>query len=139
VLGDGSKSVPDVVPIQLELLAPGIHTSERNVDMRMFRVEVRDSHPFERTPQIGLDTTHHVPRQPLQVETLAELRGDYQLPQPWITTLLPFKKLGSDIDAGGFGGESGFSLLQRSTLPRNVPAMRAPMAANPIGGIGHPD
>jgi len=139
MLGNGSKSVLDVVPTQLEVLATGIQTSERNVDMGMFRVDVRDSHPFERRAEIQLDAAHHVPRQPLQIKTLPEFRGDYQLPQPWIATLLPFKKFRSDIDASGFGGEFGFLLLERSTLPRNVPAVRAPMSRNPIGGIGHPD
>jgi hypothetical protein len=112
MLGNGSKSILDVVPIQLELLAPGIQTSERNVDMGMFGVEVRDRHPFERASEIGLDTGHQVPRQPLEIETLTELRGDYQLPEPWITALLPFKKFRGDIDASGLGGESGFLLLK---------------------------
>ena len=51
---------------------------------------------------------HHVPREALQVETLAELGGDDQLPQPWVAALLPFEKLRSDIDANGFRGEPGF-------------------------------
>jgi hypothetical protein len=112
MLGNGSKSILNEVPIQLELLAPGIQSSECNVDMGMFGVEVRYRHPFERASEIGLDTAHHVPRQPLEIETLTELRGDYQLPEPWITALLPFKEFRGDIDAGGLGGESGFLLLK---------------------------
>jgi hypothetical protein len=50
----------------------------------MLRVEVRHGHPFERRVEIGFHAAHHVPREALQVETLAELRGDDQLPQPWV-------------------------------------------------------
>lgn len=112
MLGNGSKSVFDVVPIQLERLARGIQTSQRNVDVGMFGVEVGYGHPFERSAKIHLDTAHHIPGQPLQVETLAELRGDDQLPEPWIAALLPFKKFRSDIEARGLRGESRFLLLE---------------------------
>ena len=74
MLGNGSKTVLDVVPIQLEPLAVGIEASQRNVDMGMFRVEVRHRHPVERCVKVGFHPAHHVPRQSLQVETLAELR-----------------------------------------------------------------
>src|SRR5580704_17694299 len=62
-----------VIPIQLECLAAGIDASERNVDVRMFRVEVRYRYPFERRMEVGSHAAHHVPGQSLQVETLAEL------------------------------------------------------------------
>jgi hypothetical protein len=108
VLGNGSKSTLYIVPIQLELLAVGIETSERDMDVRMFGVEVRYRDPFERRAQIGLHTAHHVPRQELQVKTLAEFRGNDQFPQPWITALLPVKKFRSNIDTSRPCRESCF-------------------------------
>jgi len=30
--------------------------------------------------KVGRHATHHIAREPLQVETLTELRGDYQFP-----------------------------------------------------------
>lgn len=92
MLCNGSKPVLDVLPIQPELLAFGVAASERDVDVRMFGVEVSYSNPFERRGQIGLHTAHHVPRQALQIETFAEFRGNDQFPQSWIAALLPFEK-----------------------------------------------
>jgi hypothetical protein len=105
MLRHGPQTILDVFPIKLEFLTTGIETSERDVDVGMLRVEVRHRHPFERHMEIGLDTGHNVSRDPLQVETVTELRGDDQLPQPWIAGLLPFKKLRWDIDASSFRGE----------------------------------
>ena len=45
MLGNGSKTVLDVLPIQLKLFAPGIEASECDVDVGMFRVEVRRPRP----------------------------------------------------------------------------------------------
>ena len=42
--------------------------------MRMLRIEMRYSHPLDRRAEIGLDTAHHVTRDALQIETLAEFR-----------------------------------------------------------------
>jgi hypothetical protein len=80
MLGHGAETTLDVIPIQTELLAFGIAPPECDVDVGMLRVEVRHSHPFERRMEICLDAAHHVPCQPLQINTVAELRGDDQLP-----------------------------------------------------------
>ena len=64
----------------------------------MFRVEVRYRYPLERRMEVGSHPTHHVPRQSPQVETLAELGRDYQLPKPRIAAILPFAKPGSNVD-----------------------------------------
>jgi hypothetical protein len=74
MLGNGSKTVLDVLSIKIELHSLYIEASQSDVNMRMRRVEMRNSHPFEGLAEIDLDTAHHVPRQPLQIETLAELR-----------------------------------------------------------------
>ena len=105
----------------------------------MFRVEMHHSYPFEGFVQVGFHATHHVARKSLQVETLAELGGDDQLPQPWIGALLPFKKFRRDFDAGGFRGEPGPLGLERSALPRNIFAVRSPMPRDAIAGIRDPD
>jgi len=69
-----SKTVADVLSIQSEFLAPLIQSPESDVDVRMLRVEVRHGHPVERCVEVGFHAVHHVSRQSLQVETLAELR-----------------------------------------------------------------
>ena len=78
MLGNGSKTALDVLPIQFELLAPGVEASERDMDVGMFRVEVRHRQApqseGERCVEVGFHAAHHVSRQSLQVETLSELR-----------------------------------------------------------------
>jgi hypothetical protein len=113
MLGNGSKTVLDVLPIQFELRSLWYRAPLSDVDVRMFRVEMRHGHPFDRCAEIGLDMrpiTSRVRR--CRVETLAELRGDDQLPQPWVTALLPCEELRSYIDANGFRGEPGFLRLE---------------------------
>jgi hypothetical protein len=39
----------------------------------MFGVEMRHRHPVERCVKVGFHPAHHIPRQLLQVETLAKL------------------------------------------------------------------
>ena len=112
MLGNGSKTVLDVLPIQFELRSRYIEASQSYVYMRMLRIEMRDSHPFDRGAEIGLDPAHYVSREALQIETLTEFRGDYQLPQPWVAALLPCEELRSYIDANCFRGEPGFLRLE---------------------------
>jgi len=73
MLRHGPETISDVIPIQPECLAAGIDASERNVDVRMFRVEVRHGQPFERRMEVGFHATHQVARKSLQVESLAKL------------------------------------------------------------------
>jgi len=82
------------------------------VNMRMLRIEMRYSHPFDRRAEIGLDTAHYVPRKALQVETLTEFRRNDHLPQPWVAALLPCEELRGYIDANCFRGEPGFLRLE---------------------------
>jgi hypothetical protein len=93
MLGNGSKSVFDVLSIKLELHSLYIDASQSDVNMRMRRIEMCYSHPFDRRAEIGLDTGHYVSRQARQIETLTEFRGDDQLPQPWVAALLPCEEL----------------------------------------------
>ena len=120
MLGDGSKTVADVLSIQPEFLAPFIQPSKSDVDVRMLRVEMRRGRPFERCMEIGCHPIHYVSREPLQVEPLAEFRRDYQFPDPWIARLLPFVKPQGNIDASTFCGEPRFFGLERRTLPDDV-------------------
>jgi hypothetical protein len=74
------EAISDVIPIQPECLASVIEATESHMDVGMFRVEVRNRHPFEGFVEVGFHAPHHVARKSLQVETLAELGGDDQLP-----------------------------------------------------------
>jgi hypothetical protein len=112
MLGNGSKTVFDVLSIQFELRALCIEASQSYVNMRMLRIEMRYTHPFDRHAEIGLDPAHYLSREALQIETLTEFRGDYQLPQPWVAALLPSEELRSYIDANSFRGEPGFLRLE---------------------------
>ena len=139
MLGYGSEAISDVIPIQFERLAAGIDASERNVDVGMFRVEVRYRYPFERRMQVGSHPAHHIPRQSLQVETLAEFGRDYQLPHPWIGAILPLAKSGGNIDTNRFRAEPRLLRFERGTLPGDVSAVCVPLPCNPIARIAHPD
>ena len=74
MLGNGSKTILDVLPIQFKLRSLCIEPSQSYVNMRMLRIEMRYSHPFDRHSEIRLDPAHYVPREALQIETLTELR-----------------------------------------------------------------
>jgi hypothetical protein len=112
MLGNGSKTVLDILPIQFELRSLCIEPSQSHVNMRMLRIEMFYGHPVDRCAEIGLDSAHYVPREALEIETLTEFRGDDQLPQPWVTALLPCEELRRYIDANGFRGEPGFLRLE---------------------------
>jgi hypothetical protein len=112
MLGNGSKTVLDVLSIQFELRSLYIEASQSYVNMRMLRIEMSHGHPLDRPAEIGLDTAHYVPREALQIETLTEFRGDDQLPQSWVAALLPCEELRGDIDANCFRGEPGFLRLE---------------------------
>ena len=74
MLGNCSETVLDILSFQFELRALCIEASQSYVNMRMFRIEMRYSHPFNRRAEIGLDPAHYVAREALQIETLTELR-----------------------------------------------------------------
>jgi hypothetical protein len=93
MLGNGSKTILDILSIKLELHSLYIEASQSDVNMRMRRIEMRYSRPFDRRAEIGLDTAHYVSREALQIETLAKFRGDYQLPQPRVAAFLPSEEL----------------------------------------------
>ena len=112
MLGNCSETVLDILSFQFELRALCIEASQSYVNMRMLSIEMRYSHPFDRRAEIGLDPAHYVSREALQIETLTEFRGDYQLPQPWVAVLLPCEELRRDIDANGFRREPGFLRLE---------------------------
>ena len=112
MLGNRSETVFDVLSIQFELHSFYIEASQSHVNMRMLRIEMCYSHPFDRSAEIGLDTAHYVSREALQIETLTEFRRDYQLPQPWVAAILPCEELRCYIDANCFRGEPGFLRLE---------------------------
>jgi hypothetical protein len=93
MLGNGSKTVFDVLSIKFELHSLHIEASQSDMNMRMRRIEMDYSRPFDRRAEIGLDTAHYVTREALQIKALAEFRGDDQLPQPWVADLLPCEEL----------------------------------------------
>ena len=74
MLGNGSKTVFDVLSIQFELRSLCIDAPQSYVNMRMLRIEMCYCHPIDRRAEIGLDPAHYVAREALQIETLTELR-----------------------------------------------------------------
>ena len=65
--------------------------------------------------------------------------GENQLPQPWIGAILPSRSCEAISTPVASAPKPHFSGLERSTLPRDVSAVCAPMACNPIAGIAYPD
>ena len=57
-----SKTISDVLPVELDLHAVGVDTSEGDVDVRMLRVEVCHGHPFQRCVEVGRHAAHYFPR-----------------------------------------------------------------------------
>jgi hypothetical protein len=64
-------------------------SSERNVDMGMFRVEVANGDPFDGNPDILLQLPHQITRQACEVNAVAEFRRDYDLPKTLVPRSLP--------------------------------------------------
>ena len=59
--------------------------------------------------------------------------------QPRVGAILPVPKFGSDIDANRFRAEARLLRFLRRTLPRNVPAMRAPASGHATVRVTHPN
>jgi len=80
ILGNSANRMFDVVPVQVNWLPLRPYSSERNVDVGMFSVEVTDGNPLQGNTDILLDVLHQIARQAREINALAEFRRDYDLP-----------------------------------------------------------
>ena len=67
-----------------------IHSPQRHVDMGIFRIVVHRRNPLQRgAAKLLLNPAHQLAREPLQIELLAELGRNDELPHPLIPGALP--------------------------------------------------
>jgi hypothetical protein len=94
VPGDFAKALPNIVPAEPK--RAGIHTdtSNRDVNVRVLSIVVRDRNPFERSQQIRLHPRQQIARQLLEIGSIAKFRRKDYLPKAFIAGPLPtFKSL----------------------------------------------
>ena len=96
-----------------------------HVNMGMLRVEVGDGVPFERPVKVRFHARHDVPSEPRQIQTLAELRRDDQLPQPRVPAALPGLKSWRDVYTVRARLEAGLFGFEGCILPCDVTAVEA--------------
>jgi hypothetical protein len=73
VLGPPADSVPDVIPVDSQLL-PICDSPQHDVGVRVLRVVVVDRRPLELSAEVGFHSAHQFPDQLLKVDPVAELR-----------------------------------------------------------------
>jgi hypothetical protein len=141
VFGNGPNPLLDVVPSHPQGGTIGSESTDHNVNMGMFGIEVFYRYPIELGSKIFLHPLHQIACQPLQIGSVSELGRDNHLPESRVFCLLPFIQSSGNIDALISGGESNQSriLLLGSTLPRQVPAVCLPLSARLVVEIGNSD
>jgi hypothetical protein len=72
VLRQMSKPTLDVVSRELEFEAAFVNSTQRDMHVRMVRIEVGYGDPFNRSAKVRLHPTHYIPREAFQVHPLTE-------------------------------------------------------------------
>ena len=98
ILSDFADALPDVVPAEAKRAAFRADSSERHVNVRVFRVVVRNRHPFERSSEIRLHPRQQIARQPFQIGSIAKFRRYDYLPKAFIAGPLPTFESLSDLN-----------------------------------------
>jgi hypothetical protein len=139
VFGNGPNPLLDVIPSHAHGGAIGSDSTDHNVNMGMFGIEVFYCHPIELGSKVLLHALHQIPCQLLQIGSVSELGRDDHLPKSLVLCLLPFFQSGGNIDAFVSGGESNRSqiVFLGGTFPRQVPAVCLPLSARLVVEIGH--
>src|SRR3954451_450117 len=84
--------VLDVVPLKAQGRAVPIDTPKRDVNVRMLRIEVGGSHPFEGGTMLPNHVSKELTCQLLQVKPFSELWRYDHLPDAFVACLLPSVK-----------------------------------------------
>src|ERR1700733_1733514 len=92
ILRDFADALLDVIPAKANWEASGADASERHMNMRVFRIEVRNRQPFKRSTEILLYLGQKVASQLPEIGSVAKLRRDYYLPKAFIAGPLPILK-----------------------------------------------
>src|ERR1700683_2059277 len=97
ILGDLADTLPDVFPAKANWEAFGADASECHVNVRVFRVVVRNRDPFKPGSQIRLHLRHQIARQLPEIGSVAEFRRDDDLPKAFIAGPLPIFESLNDL------------------------------------------
>ena len=76
ILRDRADALPDVVPAEAKWVTFRADSSERHVNVRVFRVVVRNRHPFERSSEIPLHPRQQIASQPSSDRLCRRTPGD---------------------------------------------------------------
>ena len=137
VLAAAPDPLLDVVGMDLEGLASGISTAHQKVHVRVVGVVVVDGHPFQTGTQVALHLRDEGAGVRLEVELVAVLGRDNELPEPLIARPLPAAEGRGELDPLTFRAEaSALPALALGALPGQVGAVRGPGGTPPILRVG---
>jgi hypothetical protein len=106
----------------------------------MGRIEVLDPHPFEVEAQVPLHRRHEFARVLTEIEPLAGLGRDDELPKTRISRFFPLGEATRDVDPllAGIEAEASLSLLL-GAFAREIPTVGSPVGATAIRRVPHLD
>lgn len=99
LLAPGADSVSHVLPRHAELMALARAASDRNVNVRVSGVMMLDRHPLEVHAEVALQGSNQLAGVAPEIEALALLGRDDELPEPRIAGTLPAREPRPDVDA----------------------------------------
>jgi hypothetical protein len=88
-LGLRPHSVPNIIARNDEVLTVIGATADNDVDMRVLRIPVVDSHPVEPGPEVTLRLRHQVPGKGLEIRQLGRVVRRYDEPEMMPVALAP--------------------------------------------------
>ena len=97
ILSDLADALSDVIPAKSNWEAFGTDASKYHVNVRVFRVVVRNRDPFKPGSQIRVHLRHQVSRQLPEIGSVAEFRRDDDLPETLTAGPLPMFELANDL------------------------------------------
>ncbi|HEY7388911.1 MAG TPA: hypothetical protein VH640_10410 [Bryobacteraceae bacterium] len=122
-----------IFPPELQRLPVAPDPAHGQMDVRVLRIVMSNSDPFEVGTQIDRQASRQVSRQPFQIHPLSEFWRKDHLPKPWIAGGLPAIQFAGDIYSGTITTESHrIAVALRRALASEIAPMCLPLPTRSI-------
>jgi hypothetical protein len=140
VLRDGADAFLHIFPTQMQRVSVA-PDPQSDVHVRVFGIAVSHGNPLQRSVQVPFHPAQNVAGESEQIDAVAKLRRDDQLPQALVSCGLPFGELSCNFNSLPGGVETRWSVvtLRPSPFALDVPTVGAPMAGSRVAGVDDPD
>jgi hypothetical protein len=122
-----------------ERLRAALHSPKSDMDMGVLGVEVRDGDPLQGGLKLLFHSAHEVAGKAREIQPVAELRRDDDLPQPKVALGLPGLESFRDFDSTRVSVESGSASWAGGALSLDVSAVCPPLSSDGVSRIRDPD